>query len=703
MSELWTFNGESPPVGGPQGQTVTLVDGATFAVGQASGDVGAGPTEGVYLLDTRVISRWEWTIDGQPVEPLTVIPNGPFSATFAGRRTGSDIDSGVFVLRHRHLGNGMREDIEIRALTDTDLHTEVRLRSDADFASLFDVKSGHEVEVPPATSALSGDRLTIASGSDTTVSATVIDFHPRPDRFDGGDAVWLLDLESGAPWALCVEVGIVANDVHLAPSYRCGEPVDQAVPVTRFRNWQAGMPTLDTNDDALRRASERATEDLGSLRIFDPEHADRVVVAAGAPWFMTLFGRDSLIAAHMALLVDHALARGVLAELADGQGQSTNLETEEEPGRILHEVRFDHASTRLLGGDNVYFGTVDATPLFVMLTDELVRWTGDLALAESLLPNVDRAMAWIAARAEAGDGFVSYERTGPHGLENQGWKDSWDGIRWADGAVARAPLALAEVQGYVFAAHQARAHLADALGDPPTAMAHRAAADDVRARFDDAFWLPERGFYAVAIDGEGRAVDGLSSNIGHCLWSGIVPQERAATMAGLLASPDLRSGWGLRTLATRNPGYNPLSYHCGSVWPHDTAIAIAGLHRYGLHDEANLLTRDLLDASAAFGGRLPELFGGFGRDDIDRPIPYPTSCSPQAWAAAAPLLLVRSMLGLDPDLPGGRIGIRPRLPDGVDQLHVHRVPLGSTRVDIVADRTGVELRGAPDGVDVVLD
>ena len=699
----WTFAGESATSGA--GGEVILVDGSTFFVGQANGDLdGHGPT-GLFLLDTRVLDRWALRLDGVAIDPLTVVPNGPFSATFVGRihRDGLP-DAPISVVRRRHVGRGMREDVEIRNHGASPIAVRVTLDVGADFAGLFEVKVGAETISTPSSIELAGAGLRIAAADGATVEQTVVAFDPPPEPGAVGGPGWLVSLEPGAAWNLCCEVGVVIGDEVVHPSHRCGEPVEQALPVERMRRWSHALPVVESDDAALVQAVRRAGADLGALRIFDPEHIDRVVVAAGAPWFMTLFGRDSLITASMALLIDHDVARGVLSSLADAQGRTSRADTEEQPGRILHEVRFDRASTRWLGGSNVYYGTVDATPLFVVLAAELLAWTDDRAFVGGLLPAIDRALDWIDGFGDRdGDGFVEYQRSDPSGLEHQGWKDSFDGVRFADGRIARTPIALCEVQAYVYAAHRARARIAEVFGDDATADDRRRRADELRRRFDERFWMEDPGCYAVGLDTDKERIDSITSNVGHCLWSGIVPEARAPRLAAHLAGEAMFSGWGVRTLAAGSGGYNPLSYHCGSVWPHDTAIAVAGLARYGFDDEAGVIARGLLDVSAHSGGRLPELFAGFDRSDLPAPVPYPASCSPQAWAAAAPLLLTRSMLGLEPDLPARRIRLRPRLPAGIDRLEVTGLPLGEHELDVRVDGDEVRVEGVPGGVEVVVE
>jgi glycogen debranching enzyme len=402
----------------------------------------------------------------------------------------------------------------------------------------------------------------------------------------------------------------------------------------------------------------------------------------------------------MSLLVDPTLAVGVLETLAALQGSRVDPASEEQPGRILHEVR-PSGGPALGVGSSVYYGTIDATPLFVLLLGEVRRWGLAAPVVQRLLPHADRALEWVERYGDRdGDGFVEYERLTEHGLVNQGWKDSWDGIPFADGRLARPPIALAEVQGYTYAAYLARCYFAEEDHDAVLADHWRRRAAGLKERFNRAFWLPDRGYFALALDADKRPVDALASNMGHCLWTGIVDVDKAAAVARHLVSPQMFSGWGVRTLATSMASYNPLSYHCGSVWPHDNALIAAGLVRYGFLAEAHQVVVALLEAAAAEDGRLPELFAGLDRADVPVPVPYPTSCSPQAWAAAAPLEFVRLLLRLDPALPRGAVHLAPALPPQVARLHVADIRVGRGRMQVRIDQPDIVVR-APDDVTVL--
>jgi len=365
-------------------------------------------------------------------------------------------------------------------------------------------------------------------------------------------------------------------------------------------------------------------------------------------------------------------------------------------------MRFGEASSLSLGGGTVYYGTADATPLFVMLLGELRRWGLGDDVVDDLMPAADRAMAWIEEYGDRdGDGYVEYQRSSDKGLGNQGWKDSWDAIRFADGRLARAPIALCEVQGYVYGAYLARAHFAEGAQDPATAARFRAKAAALKTAFNRDFWLEDRGWFAMGLDADKLPIDALGSNIGHCLWTGIVDEDKARAVADRLLSPEMFSGWGIRTLSSDMVGYNPVGYHVGSVWPHDNAIIAAGLTRYGFVEEAQRVIMGLLDASAHFGGRLPELFSGLGRDEVPFPVSYPSSCSPQAWAAASPLMFLRSILRLDPWVPHDKVWIDPVLPPPITRLRVDRIPLAGSRVTVEVDSQGVCVEGLPAGIDLV--
>jgi len=697
MAEGWTFAGESARV---DTGAVTLIEGSSFCLSEPGGDIVPGTPQGVFYRDTRILSSWQLRLDDEEIDPLSVTVPEPYRAVFLGRarpRPGQ-AEATVLVERRRFVGAGMREDVVLRNLGNEAAACVLTLRVEADFADLFEVKEGrvrlqgqHGVEHGDGALVLSrqwrGQSRGVRLAAEGAISAP-------------GSLTFRAVVPPRGTWQKSILVTPVVDGVETPTSFPLERPVEQAGPVVRNTAWLETGPKASVGDESLAATLRRSRRDLGALRIFDPELPDTPVVAAGAPWFMALFGRDSILTALMSLPTDPQLALGTAQVLARYQGRRVDPMTEEEPGRIPHELRFGVDASLVLGG-NVYYGTVDATPLFVVLLGELRRWGADPAAVRALLPHADRALEWIERYGDRdGDGFVEYRRATDRGLVNQGWKDSWDGVNSADGRIAEPPIALAEVQGYVYAAYLARALLAEDAGDAEGAARWRARAGDLKRRFNERFWLPDRGWYAMALDGAKQPVDSLASNMGHCLWTGIVDADKAPLVAERLLSPELFSGWGVRTLATSMASYNPMSYHNGSVWPHDSGIAAAGLMRYGFTEHAGRVAEAVLDAAAAFGGRLPELLCGFDRAEYDRPVPYPASCSPQAWASATPLHLMRVLLGAEACLPHGRLRVAPALPPRFGPLRVEDLPLGDARVRVELREGRLDVDGLPAGVEL---
>jgi len=703
VADPWTFAGESASLGGPTGP-VTLVEESAFCISRGSGDVAVGTPQGLFFRDTRILSRLELRVNDQPPEALAVASEDPFSASFVGRGRAGDGSRTLLVRRDRHVGRGMREDVTISNFGEEPAFCSVVWCLDADFADLFEVKEGRASTGVDRTAAVTADGIVLRMRRGTThrgvrfsVSAPKGELHLAT-----GEARTEVIVPARSDWTACLQVTPIIEDDEIQPRYLCGQPVERAAPAERLQRWRRQAPVVATDSDVLRTAVARSVDDLGALRIFDPDFPERTVVAAGAPWFLTVFGRDSLITAWMALLVDPDLALGVLQTLARFQGTDVDARTEEEPGRILHEMRFGDAASLSLGGGSVYYGTADATPLFVMLLAELRRWGLAPEVVDQLLPSADRAMDWIEHFGDRdGDGYVEYRRASDRGLLNQGWKDSAEGVRFADGELAKAPIALAEVQAYVYGAYLARAHIADEDGDATLAGRYRGRAAALKAAFNRDFWLPDRGWFAMGLDASKRPIDALASNMGHCLWTGIVDEDKAPPVAARLMGADLFSGWGIRTLGRSMVGYNPTSYHCGSVWPHDNALIAAGLMRYGFVTEAQTVIESMLAASVSTGGRLPELFTGLSRDEFPTVVSYPTSCSPQAWAAAAPLLFLRTLLRFDPQVPGGRVFVSPALPASIGRLRVDGIPLAGARVSVDVGPDGFEVSGLPSTVALV--
>ena len=667
-------------------ELVTVVAAPALALSDADGQLtGAGAT-GVYLADRRVLSRLVVGVDGR--EPATVGGQSLDTATarFVGvvRHLGDPgPDPTVFVERARTISpRGLRETIRLVSRAREPLTCTVNLELDADLADIAEVKSGRPTATPPCRPDLDGAgtvRWPVADGI-----AVIATLSPEPDETRTAPpsqvlAGWDVALPARGRWEATVEVTATAP----------GAPPAAAPPTREL--WRA--PAVSAGDHRLPALVDRSVADLSGLLAADPVADDDHYLTAGAPWYLTLFGRDSLWAARMALPLGTDLAAGTLRTLARRQGTRTDPSTEEEPGKILHEVRVGPA------GPVRYYGTVDATPLWISLLHDAWRWgLADADVAE-LLPNLEAALGWL--REATGDGFVRYvDNAGV--LSNQGWKDSFDSIQFSDGRLAEPPIALCEVQAYAFAAAMDGAALLDAFGRPGgDDWRHWAAG--LRDRFRSAFWVEDRlGRYpAIALDGDGRPVDSVTSNIGHLLGTGFLDQAETAAVIRRLAAPDMDSGFGLRTMSSRSAGFNPLSYHGGSVWSHDTAIALRGLAAVGTGDAAPLaasLVRGLLAAAPAFDFRLPELYGGESAGGGRRPLAYPAACRPQAWSAGAALVVLTATLGLTPDLPAGRLTLRPMRPSPVGGLTVRGLRLAGRPLDVRLTAAGDAevLTAAPD-------
>ncbi|TWG91517.1 glycogen debranching enzyme [Nocardioides sp. J9] len=671
-----------------RGRDVTLVEGSSFCVSDHAGAIDPGGAHGLFVRDTRVLSRWQLYVDRHPVEPLTVISEEPFSCRFLGRCTPrpGQADATLVSEVRRFVGQGMREDITLHNHGPEAAGVEVLLQVEADFADLFEVKDRRP-----------GGRRGVGRRAVGTDLVCWVENTPeqRGVRISAPGAQITaegISFRAVVPphgrWTTTVEVLPSVSGQELAAAFPTDRPLESAAPARRMQGWTAAAPTIEVGHAGLAAALAMSRRDLGALRIVDADHPGDDVVAAGAPWFMALFGRDSLLTSAMLLPYMPELALGTLRTLARLQGRREDAMTEEQPGKILHEVRLGADLSLALGGDSVYYGSIDSTPLFAVLVGSALRWGVPVEQLRELVPAVDRGLRWVDTYGDRdGDGFVEYQRSTDRGLVNQGWKDSFDAIAFPDGRAARPPIALAEVQGYVYAALLARADLADALGADGAPWRDRAAA--LRQRFHDAFWLPDRGFHAMALDGDKRPVEVLSSNIGHCLWTGIVEESVAGQMIDHLLSPEMFTGFGIRTLGTEAASYNPVSYH-------DTVLAAAGIARYGYREQAERVLSGLLDAVGAFGGRLPELFCGFDRTELPVPVPYPTSCSPQAWAAGVPYELLRIAVGLDADVPRGRLSAEPAM-GLVGSVRIDGLRLGNRTVSVHADAAQSRLTGWTQG------
>lgn len=672
----------------------------TFLIADETGDIPVRADYGLYYEDTRFLSRYELRLDGQP--PVYLSAHAPTPETAVHFLTNPLLPSAapaqLALIRRRLVGRGLREELEAVNYGQADATFELTLRLDADFAHIFEVKHQTEARQPPptrhrGTQVVAGEdsrTLRFALRRERPPRYLDVRFSVRPDVL-GPTCRFRVRVGPRKSWRLTIQFVPAGDEPQAVPArHRDAAALERRV--QRHRELVGQAPRLETDSYVLREAYARAVEDFSALCVRAEEvSAGDVWIAAGIPWFLALFGRDSLITAYQALRLYPDVAKGVLRTLARYQGRRLDRRRDEEPGKILHEYRYGVVSCNRYGCPPYpYYGTVDATPLFLMLYGTVFRVTSDREFARSMLEAARRAVDWLDRFGDRdGDGYVEYLRQARAGLANQGWKDSWDSVRFHDGRLAEPPIALCEVQGYAYAARLSLAEVLEALGHADDARRLRTQAAELKARFNRDFWLADRGFLAEALDRNKAKVDALTSNAGHALWTGIADRDVASAVAARLVSAEFFSGWGVRTMAASEPAYNPISYHNGSVWPHDNSLIVTGMAGHGFAEAAATVADGLLQAlSYQPDWRFPELFAGYGRDEAPFPVDYPTACRPQAWATGSVFLLITAMLGLtaDPWLAPGQEP-EPFLPAGINWVRLVGLWLNGRRVAAEAVRT----------------
>ena len=677
---------------------------------------------GLYDRDTRLLSCSQLRVGGVRPVLLQGTAGGNYRGTI--QLTNPSIERNIENKVHpldeldgRKLGIGRERVLSLRGLVErltivnyAERHQDVQvdLELGVDAADIFEVRGQVRPErgvlLPAATipgavtfryDGLDGRRRsTHVRFSDPAADVTAVE--ASDDGTDAGGWLrfrWTWPLEPGERRDLGWSVWATLTDSATSddsPATLFPEPPDltEAQAIQAYDEWSRDTTDVDTDHELFNLTIARSSADLRLLINETPDGADRHI-AAGVPWFSTLFGRDSIIASLQAIAFRPQLAVETLEVLAARQATTVDDWRDAQPGKILHELRVGEMAATGELPHSPYYGSIDSTPLWLILLGATFDWTGDRALVDRLWPNALAALDWIDRYGDSdGDGFVEYERRSDRGLLNQGWKDSSDAIRDRTGRESKPPIALAEVQGYVFDAKRRMATLARLRGEADLADRLERDAETLRGRFEEAFWIEDAGYYALALDRDKRAADAIGSNAGHCLWSGIVEPGRARQVADRLMSPALFSGWGIRTYARDQPGYNPIGYHTGSVWPHDTSLIAAGLKRYGFDEESNRLVGNILEAAQRFRDfRLPELFCGFPRIDAPDPVPYPVACSPQAWSAGAPFLFLETMLGLRAHAERAELELwHPHLPDWLGRVTLRDVRVGDASVDLLFHR-----------------
>jgi glycogen debranching enzyme len=680
-----------------------LKHGDTFGVFDRNGDVlsGEGSSDGLFHRDTRHLSHLDLLINGvRPILLSSTVRDD--NAVFICDLTNPDLydEAGRLLLEHdvihirrsKFLSNAACfERLLVRNFGDRPQRLALELRFEADFADLFEVRGTRRMRrgrFHPAE-VTSGSVTLTYSGLDDRTRTTRLRFDPAPARVEARRAVFEVEVAPRQRAVIFVEIR--CDDALPRQRPREHYLLSMAEAQRALRQSSSRAASIATSNEIFNEAVRRSVSDIYMLVTDTPEGP---YPYAGTPWYSAAFGRDALITAYQTLWMDPALARGVLRFLAANQAKNEDPAADAEPGKILHEVRYGEMAEL---GDvpfRRYYGSVDSTPLFVMLAGAYLERTKDTATLEGLWPNIEAALRWMNVYGDRdGDGFVEYGRRTQEGLINQGWKDSHDSVFHADGTMAQGPIALCEVQAYVYAAKRAAASIASSLGLPERATALEGQADELRQRFDQAFWCDDLGTYALALDGNKRPCRIRSSNAGHALFAGIAPPERAARIAATLMHVSSFSGFGIRTVASTEARYNPMSYHNGSVWPHDNALIALGLARYGFKRETTRIFDGLFHASVYIDfRRLPELFCGFPRRRGAGPTFYPVACAPQAWAAAAPLSLVQASLGLTFELQTRTVRLyRPVLPDFLEEVVLRNLAVDGCRLELAVRRAGSEV------------
>ena len=668
----------------------SLKSGDTFIVLDSHGDVGfsAGGPDGLFHCDTRYLSRLELTINDQ--QPLLLGSNlRDDNALLAIDLTNPDFFSDqrivlqkdtLHIVRTIFLWRGVaHQRLGIRNFGDRAIDLRLAIQFDSDFADLFEVRGLHRDRRGILTRRVVGRDQVLLSyrGLDGTTRQTRLTFDPPPDKLAANAAAYQLRVAPGAVQPLFVAVACDGTDQRPIPFLR-----GLLAARRELRAATINVTTVESSNDVFNEILCRSASDLAMLMTDTPQGR---YPYAGIPWYSTTFGRDGLITALQMLWWNPDVARGVLRRLAAFQAKTTDAASDAQPGKILHEMRAGEMAALREVPFGLYYGSVDSTPLFVLLAGAYVERTGDKDTLAELWPAVEAALAWIDESGDAdGDGFVEYLRATEQGLANQGWKDSHDAIFHADGRLAEGAIVLAEVQGYVFAAKRAAARCARQLGYVALAAKLESEAQLLAERFEAAFWCPEIGTYALALDGDKAPCRVRTSNAGQVLFAGIARPERAASVASGLMEARFNSGWGIRTVAKGEARYNPMSYHNGSIWPHDNSLIALGLARYGFAAAVEQLFKGLFRAATYMDSRrLPELFCGFQRQRGRGPTLYPVACSPQAWASATPFSLLEAALGLEFDPQKGEIRLHnPRLPSFLDEVTLRHLRLDGASVDL---------------------
>ena len=684
---------------------ISIHQGQTVLVSEPDGQIKWPTEKGLYFFDTRVISSWAIYANGEPWDLL----NGGAITHYASRiylaNPGIRTVDGVIPPRtlgfviSRCIDGGMHEDLDITNHSMKGVRFQLEIAIRCDFADIFEVKSSDIIRRGRITTTWSSAKRELRTSYRNGDFARAVTVTPVDGEFgieySNGRLSFEINLEPGETWHCCLLYTLEDGDQSFTAPKQCVDDHSRTGHAEALSDWRQSVLKIRCSNEEFYRLYVQALDDMAALRL-PIAGTDHMVFlpAAGLPWFVAPFGRDSLIVSLQNMLIYPDFARGSLDILGSLQAKERDDYRDAEPGKIPHEIRFGELAHFKLIPHTPYYGTADATPLYLITLHAAWRATGDKTLLDRHLETAERCLSWIDNYGDSdGDGFQEYQTRSPVGYENMGWKDSGDSIVYPDGSLVKGPKALCELQGYVYDAWVRMAEVFDELGSTRKAGDLRRKAAALFERFNETFWDEESGFYALALDGEKKKVLTIASNVGHCLWSGIVPAERATRVVQRLMAPDMWSGWGIRTLSTSNPAFNPYNYQTGSVWPHDNAVIALGFKRYGFDADAARIARDISDAGSHFlCNQLPELYTTIERDRRSFPVQYLGANVPQAWAAGSVFAFLQAILGSAPDAPRGKLYVDPSLPKWLPDLTVLDLRLGTQRFDIRFWRDGDETR-----------
>jgi glycogen debranching enzyme len=679
--------------------------GQSVLVTEQNGEIGARSDKGFYFFDTRLISSWKIYANGETWELLnsgsvTYFAYRVFLANRAILTEDGEIAPHTLgLVLSRSIGDGFHEDIDLTNHSAKPVRFNLEIAIRGDFADIFEVKAKRIVRRGRiATDWLreSAKLAMIYHNKDFSRALIVRPYNnDSPVVYANGRLSFEIALEPGTSWHSCLSYEIVDGERRFESPINCIEHTERSKFWTNLKDWQHGVLKIRTSNEEIYRLFRQAVEDMQALRLsITGTEETHFVPAAGMPWFVALFGRDSLIVSIQNMLVYPDFARGALAVLGSLQATERDDFRDAEPGKIMHEMRHGELAHFKLVPHTPYYGTADATILYLIVLHDAWRWSGDQGLIERHLSTAERCLEWIDEYGDRdGDGFQEYETRSPVGYENQSWKDAGEAVVYPDGSLVKGPNALCELQGYVYDAWLRMAEIYDQIGKADRALDFRQKAQVLFHNFNEAFWDEDSGFYAYALDGSKKKVLSVVSNPGHCLWSGIVPPDRAARVVARLMKSDMWSGWGIRTLSAEHPSFNPYSYQNGSVWPHDNGIIALGFKRYGFAAEAAQIARDVSEAGSFFMlHQLPELYAGIQRDETNFPVQYLGANVPQAWAAGSVFSFLQAILGVQPDAPNGRLYINPVLPSWLPDLTLIDLRLGDKCFDVRFWRTDEKTR-----------